>query len=168
MPDPERTVFVTVGTTSFDSLIWTVTKNETLKVLKKLGFSRILLQIGRGEFQPPTGDKEGVKVEFYRYKDNIIEDMKNADFVISHAGAGSVLEALEQGRPLLVVVNEDLMGNHQSELATQLQKDGHVFKCTCSTLKSVLESSDLKALRPMPPRQPEKFAAFLDKVMGVS
>ena len=168
MPDPDKTVFVTVGTTSFDSLIWCVTKNETLKVFKKLGFGKILLQIGRGEFQPPSGETEGVNIEFYRYKDSIIEDMKNADFVISHAGAGSVLEALEQGRPLLVVVNEDLMGNHQTELATQLQKDGHVYKCTCTTLKSVLETSDLKALKPMPPRQPEKFALFLDRVMGVS
>jgi UDP-N-acetylglucosamine transferase subunit ALG13 len=34
--------------------------------------------------------------------------------VVSHAGAGSVFEALGGRRPLLVVVNETLMDNHQA------------------------------------------------------
>uniref|UniRef100_A0A8C9F4X7 UDP-N-acetylglucosamine transferase subunit ALG13 n=1 Tax=Pavo cristatus TaxID=9049 RepID=A0A8C9F4X7_PAVCR len=82
------------------------------------------------------------------------------------AGAGSCLETLEEGKPLLVVINEKLMDNHQLELARQLHKDGHVLYCNCSTLVETLQSMDLSTLKPFPPGQPEKFALFLDKVVG--
>lgn len=47
------------------------------------------------------------------------------------SGAGSCLEALGAGKPLLVVVNDKLMGNHQLELARQLHMDSHLLYCTC-------------------------------------
>lgn len=46
-------------------------------------------------------------------------------------GAGSCLEVLGAGKPLLVVVNDKLMDNHQLELAKKLQADGHLLYCTC-------------------------------------
>ncbi|EDL14724.1 mCG8132, isoform CRA_b, partial [Mus musculus] len=102
-----------------------------------------------------------------RYKDSLKEDLQQADLVISHAGAGSCLESLEKGKPLVVVVNEKLMNNHQFELAKQLHKEGHLFYCTCSTLPGLLQSMDLSTLKCYPPGQPEKFSAFLDKVVGL-
>lgn len=50
---------------------------------------------------------------------------------VSSVGAGSCLETLEKGKPLIVVINEKLMNNHQLELAKQLHKDGHVLYCNC-------------------------------------
>ncbi|XP_009980599.1 PREDICTED: UDP-N-acetylglucosamine transferase subunit ALG13 homolog [Tauraco erythrolophus] len=85
---------------------------------------------------------------------------------VSPAGAGSCLETLEEGKPLIVVINEKLMNNHQLELAKQLHREGHVFCCNCSTLVETLQSMDLSTLKPFPPGQPEKFALFLDKVFG--
>uniref|UniRef100_A0ABI7VUV9 UDP-N-acetylglucosamine transferase subunit ALG13 n=1 Tax=Felis catus TaxID=9685 RepID=A0ABI7VUV9_FELCA len=101
------------------------------------------------------------------YKDSLKEDLEKADLVISHAGAGSCLETLENRKPLVVVINEKLMNNHQLELAKQLHKDGHLFYCTCSTLPGLLQSMDLSTLKCFPPGQPEKFSAFLDKVVGL-
>ncbi|NXP55780.1 ALG13 transferase, partial [Heliornis fulica] len=103
----------------------------------------------------------------FRFKDSLAEDLCGADLVISHAGAGSCLEALEKGKPLVVVTNETLMNNHQLELADQLRRDGHVLCCDCGTLVDTLQSMDLSTLKPFPPGQPEKFALFLDKVVGL-
>lgn len=45
-------------------------------------------------------------------------------------GAGSILEALDAGKHVIVAINESLMGNHQTELAEQLAKDKHLVHTT--------------------------------------
>ena len=57
-----------------------------LQVLKSQGYSKLLLQIGRGSFEPDKQNSEGVHIEYYRYKDSIHNDIEEADLVISHAG----------------------------------------------------------------------------------
>ncbi|XP_054244589.1 putative bifunctional UDP-N-acetylglucosamine transferase and deubiquitinase ALG13 [Indicator indicator] len=161
-----RSVFVTVGTTSFDDLIATVCSPVTLQVLQSRGYEKLVLQVGRGELNPSLPGSPPVAVEIFRFKDSLAEDVRRADLVISHAGAGSCLETLEEGKPLLVVINEKLMDNHQLELAKRLHKGGHVFCCNCSTLVETLQSMDLSTLKPFSPGQPEKFALFLDNVFG--
>ncbi|XP_055459086.1 UDP-N-acetylglucosamine transferase subunit ALG13 homolog [Psammomys obesus] len=162
-----KKVFVTVGTTSFDDLIACVATRDSLQILKRLGYNRLVLQIGRGTVVPEPFSTESFTLDVYRYKDSLKEDLQQADLVISHAGAGSCLESLEKGKPLVVVVNEKLMNNHQFELAKQLHKEGHLFYCTCSTLLELLQSMDLSTLKCYSPGQPEKFSAFLDKVVGL-
>ena len=53
---------------------------------------------------------------------------------LTFTGAGSVLETLQTGRPLIVVINELLMDNHQLELANQLAEDGHLYYATCRSV----------------------------------
>ncbi|NP_001311219.1 UDP-N-acetylglucosamine transferase subunit ALG13 isoform 9 [Homo sapiens] len=164
-----KCVFVTVGTTSFDDLIACVSAPDSLQKIESLGYNRLILQIGRGTVVPEPFSTESFTLDVYRYKDSLKEDIQKADLVISHAGkgAGSCLETLEKGKPLVVVINEKLMNNHQLELAKQLHKEGHLFYCTCSTLPGLLQSMDLSTLKCYPPGQPEKFSAFLDKVVGL-
>jgi len=60
---------------------------------------------------------------------------------------------LAAAKPLVVVVNEKLMNNHQFELAKQFYNDGHLLYCTCrsdqpinallSTCKRGLRSLDI-------------------------
>ena len=52
-------------------------------------------------------------------------------FIFILLGAGTVLETLSLGKPLITVINEKLMHNHQMELALQMQKDGHSLYCNC-------------------------------------
>ncbi|KAF6089948.1 ALG13 UDP-N-acetylglucosaminyltransferase subunit [Phyllostomus discolor] len=126
-----KCVFVTVGTTSFDDLVACVLAPDCLQILRSLGYNRLVLQIGRGTVVPEPCSTESFILDVYRYKDSLKEDLEKADLIISHAGAGSCLETLEKRKPLIVVVNEKLMNNHQLELAKQLYKDGHLFYCTC-------------------------------------
>uniref|UniRef100_A0A8C8VF44 UDP-N-acetylglucosamine transferase subunit ALG13 n=1 Tax=Pelusios castaneus TaxID=367368 RepID=A0A8C8VF44_9SAUR len=160
-----KSAFVTVGTTRFEELIAAVAAPESLQALRSLGYSRLVLQVGSGAAPEPLRTA-AFTLEVFRFKESLAEDLQRADLVISHAGAGTCLETLEKGKPLLVVVNEKLMNNHQLELATQLYRDGHLFYCTCSTLLESLKSMDLSTLKPFPPGQPEKFAEFLDRVIG--
>ena len=48
--------------------------------------------------------------------------MRNASLIISHAGAGSIMEGLSLNKLMLVVINSSLMVNHQTELAYQSVK----------------------------------------------
>lgn len=162
-----KTVFVTVGTTSFDELIVNVTSSEAAQVLKSRGYERLVLQVGRGSFLPDAESCPHIRLEAFRFKDSIADDMEQADLVISHAGAGSCLEALGARKPLLVVVNDKLMDNHQLELARQLHMDSHLLYCTCSTLTETLKTMDLSVLQPFLPGKPKIFANFLDKALGV-
>lgn len=43
-----RTVFITVGTTSFGSLMEEINTKVTVEVLKKVGCKKVILQYGRG------------------------------------------------------------------------------------------------------------------------
>ncbi|CAL8356538.1 unnamed protein product [Merluccius merluccius] len=162
-----KTVFVTVGTTSFDELILTITTSDAFQALKARGYERVVLQVGRGSVLPAPQSGPDLTLEAFCFKESISEDIGRADLVISHAGAGSCLEALGAGKPLLVVVNDKLMDNHQLELARQLQKDSHLLYCTCSTLTETLRTMDLSVLVPFSPAQTTHFAHFLDKALGV-
>ncbi|XP_028314599.1 UDP-N-acetylglucosamine transferase subunit ALG13 homolog [Gouania willdenowi] len=162
-----KTVFVTVGTTCFDELIECITSAEVTQVLRARGYERLVLQVGRGSFLPDTDSCSHISLEAYRFKASIAEDIQQADLIISHAGAGSCLEALSAGKPLLVVVNDKLMDNHQLELAQQLHADSHLLYCTCSSLTETLRTMDLSNLQPFEPGQPKNFANFLDKALGV-
>ena len=51
--------------------------------------------------------------------------------VLLFAGSGSIFESLTLGKPLVVAINEQLMDNHQIELARQLSHDNHLVYATC-------------------------------------
>ncbi|KAL6041395.1 hypothetical protein STEG23_026186, partial [Scotinomys teguina] len=81
-----KSAFVTVGTTSFDDLIRCVAADDSLQILKSLGYNRLVLQIGRGTVVPEPFSTESFTLDVYRYKDSLEEDLQQADLVISHAG----------------------------------------------------------------------------------
>ena len=55
------------------------------------------------------------------------------------AGSGSILESLTLGKPLVVAINEQLMDNHQIELAHQLAQDNHLVYTTCRLVSRALD-----------------------------
>ncbi|KAI6651681.1 Bifunctional UDP-N-acetylglucosamine transferase and deubiquitinase ALG13 [Oopsacas minuta] len=163
----ESTVFVTVGTTKFDLLIKTLCQPEVLSLLEYMKYTRILMQIGKGEYIPKIEDKKiGITLEYYTLKKSIAADMQQASLVISHAGAGSIFESLNAKKQLLVVVNEMLMDNHQLELAQHLAKEGYLIYTTCEYLKETLAGIDFSNLKPYVPGNPKGITDYLDKQFG--
>jgi beta-1,4-N-acetylglucosaminyltransferase len=125
------------------------------------------LQIGRGE-EPTLPQPSVLKIVWYRLKDNISSDIQNASLVISHAGAGSCTEILRASKPLIVVVNDTLMGNHQVELAEQLHQDKHAHMCYPQTLCSALKEVEVNQFVQFPAAKTSNFSNFLESLMGFS
>ncbi|GAB1869347.1 N-acetylglucosaminyldiphosphodolichol N-acetylglucosaminyltransferase [Camponotus japonicus] len=163
----DKTVFVTVGTTKFDNLITTVLSREVLEALSARNYRHLILQIGNSNLEPDCTARYGFdKIETFKLSPSIGKYMQSADLVISHAGAGSVLEALEKRKRLIVVINDLLMDNHQVELAEQLYKDEYLYYCTCQNLLHIVQTMDLTKLKPFINDKSADIANFIDKIMG--
>lgn len=158
----KKHIFVTVGTTKFDKLISAMTNENILNSLIKLGYSSIQFQTGNGNFT--TVSNESIEIKYKSFFENFEDEIKRSDLVISHAGAGSCLEVLQCGKPLIVVINEDLMDNHQYELAEHLSKQGHLYYCTCESLEKTL-LKDLNILEPYPKVDVDTFGKYLNGIM---
>jgi UDP-N-acetylglucosamine transferase subunit ALG13 len=119
-------LLVTVGSTHFDLLVRAIDSSDFLQRLKRLGFRRLALQHGTGEHIPGAPPPPGFRVDSYRYKPSLADEVRGARVVVSHGGAGSVLEALSAGRRLVVVPNRSLMDDHQVQLAGALEERGYL------------------------------------------
>ncbi|CAD6244646.1 unnamed protein product [Miscanthus lutarioriparius] len=183
MADREhRTVFVTVGTTCFDALVMAVDSPEVKKALLQKGYSNLVIQMGRGTYVPSkvSGDAT-LQVDHFTFSPSIADNMGTASLVISHAamyhkfqflkdlalaGSGSIFETLRLGKPLIVVVNEDLMDNHQSELAEELAERKHLFCARPQTLGETIRAMDLETLVPYKPGDAKPVVTLINKFLG--
>ncbi|KAK6199595.1 glycosyltransferase family 28 C-terminal domain-containing protein [Scheffersomyces amazonensis] len=59
------------------------------------------------------------------FSNNINYYVNKADLVISHAGTGSIIDALRSSKKLLVVINDTLMDNHQTEVAAEFCRQNY-------------------------------------------
>ena len=104
-------IFVTVGTTHFDSLI----KQVDALVIEGIITDKVCCQIGSGSYEPTA-------CEWYRSKSSISEDIKEAELIITHGGY-TVLECIFLDKKSIAVANTDLTGNHQAKFLDALSKE---------------------------------------------
>ncbi|KAF9681618.1 hypothetical protein SADUNF_Sadunf05G0020600 [Salix dunnii] len=149
----KKVVFVTVGTTLFDALVRTVDTKEVKQELIRKGYTHLVIQMGRGSYTPTKSDGEdgSLAVDYFTFSPSIADHLRSASLVISHAGSGSVFETLRLGKPLIVVVNEDLMDNHQSELAEELAERKHLYCAHPQTLHQTISDMNVESLLPYLP-----------------
>jgi len=159
----KTTVFITVGSTKFETLVSEATKKETLALFNKLGYERITIQYGGGT--KPTIKHPGLTC--FAFKDNIETEMQGASLIICHAGAGSVLEAVRiRGAKVIVCTNDTLLDGHQLELADKMDDQGHVIKCTPEGLKEAVERAKDEVMIPFPVHETHKFPEMLNNILG--
>ncbi|KAI3753445.1 hypothetical protein L2E82_25497 [Cichorium intybus] len=164
----KRIVFVTVGTTSFDSLVKTVDTDQVKEELLKKGYTHLVIQMGRGSYIPKksSGEDGSLVVDYFTFSSTIADYLKSASLVISHAGSGSIFETLRLEKPLIVVVNEDLMDNHQSELAEELAERKHLFCAHPQTLYQVIQSLELESVILYQPGDATPVAKLINRYLG--
>jgi beta-1,4-N-acetylglucosaminyltransferase len=154
----EKQFLVTVGTTKFENLIKCIDTEEFYKLLDDHKFTKLIIQKGFGEYIPSKFKDlklQNLQVQVEQLLSNFDVIIKNSNYIISHGGAGNVLEALQNKNKLFVVVNDLLMDNHQVELAESLSKDNYVFyvkNCqeVYKDVKNVLEGPEKYKLNEYP------------------
>jgi beta-1,4-N-acetylglucosaminyltransferase len=63
-----------------------------MQLLAARGYTRLVMQVGRGKARPQLIDHAGIQVEFYKFKPSLEPDIAAAALVLSHAGAGTCIE----------------------------------------------------------------------------
>lgn len=116
-------IFLTVGTLfPFDRLVRAVDDAVASGIIEQPVFA----QIGRTKFVPKN--IEYVEVIDKRTFDNKVAA---ADYIISHAGIGSITMALENAKPLLVMPRmkrySEHVNDHQVVTARKFEELGHVL-----------------------------------------
>ncbi|EDW81127.1 uncharacterized protein Dwil_GK11188 [Drosophila willistoni] len=159
------TVYVTVGTTRFNALIRTMKSPSVLDALQSRGCQKLILQHGNSAALHSEDVKgillrHGIQIEQYKFRPNI-EDIRSADLVIGHAGAGTCMDILNNKKPGLIVVNDELMDNHQLELAQQLATEKYLYYCRVSQLANKLTTLDFLQLLPYEPAK-ENMQTFVN------
>ncbi|KAI8982539.1 hypothetical protein BDB01DRAFT_793112 [Pilobolus umbonatus] len=93
--------------------------------------------------------------------------MREADIIIGHAGAGTILQSLRMKKKLIVVMNSSLMDNHQNELAEVMHSHKYALCSHTSALLSNIVSINTYDIQPFPDSNPEIFAAIVNQQMNI-
>ncbi|WP_318422585.1 PssE/Cps14G family polysaccharide biosynthesis glycosyltransferase [Photobacterium leiognathi] len=140
-------VFVTVGTTTFDSLIRY--SDIAASIYDKYEF---VFQKAKSDYIPINGLS-------FEFVDNIDEYYNNADIVITHAGAGTIYRLLELNKKVIVVPNLERVDKHQLDIAQYMGDNKHLLVCyELNNLSNIIEESNS-----FNPRQYLKKHFFKDK-----
>lgn len=167
-------IFVTVGTTDFEELIKAISTDLFVDAVENLNCTKLIIQIGRGVFEPKDlvqkFEKRGkVDCSYYRFKPSLDDEMRQADLIITHCGAGSIIESLSLGKIFITVVNNSLQDNHQTELADQLSDGNYCIASNPENLISdmlSLHKSTLQLVK-FPKHDNSLFPQYVNKLCGL-
>ena len=127
----EKQILITVGTTKFENLIKAIDNEKFYEMIINNDFSKIIIQKGFGKYIPKNYKKyeNQIKIQISEILNNFENIIQSSELIISHGGAGIILESLKNKRKVIVCVNDELMDNHQIELASSLHENNYVYYC---------------------------------------
>lgn len=146
-------IFVTVGTTRFDSLVRYVLAHSWFRS------NDCVLQVGPGG---PVSES----LCCFDYTDHILDYYSAADVVVSHAGAGAIYELLSLQKRVVIVPNFDRVDDHQLDLAKYMHCNGHAI--SVYDLEQLIPSIAYASEATFVPFEPEPFSATLDLINYIS
>jgi UDP-N-acetylglucosamine transferase subunit ALG13 len=121
-------IFLTTGTFGFAGLIEAVDGLIAKKVIQE----EVVAQIGHSKYVPKHA-------EYFRTSTDVKKYMRQARYVISHGGTGSMLELLQMGKKIIAVANRDLSGNHQEAFLLKLHGDGTILYADAPEERALIE-----------------------------
>ncbi|MFC3033096.1 PssE/Cps14G family polysaccharide biosynthesis glycosyltransferase [Pseudoalteromonas fenneropenaei] len=121
-------VFVTVGSSPFDSLVKTVDESIACK-----GEIECVFQISHGQYLPKNG-------KYFDFSDVFHSYVNECDVVITHAGAGTIFYLLDQNKRFVAVPNLERIDKHQADLANYIKNNGLALVCNdLTSLASIFD-----------------------------
>lgn len=117
-------IFLTVGNwhKGFDRLVEAVDNLKKTNVITE----DVIAQIGHGSYRPTN-----LKVIDYCSPSQFTNIVAESKVVVTHAGIGTIGQALELAKPVIVIPRRAELGecgdNHQWTTASQLEKEGKVL-----------------------------------------
>lgn len=175
-----KVIFVTVGTTKFDRLVQLFDDAEIQNMLTtRLGATKLVIQCGKSVVRPSSmimtvlmslaallGKVDALKIDCYDYKPHLRDDIESADLVISHCGAGTILEILHARKTAIGVINQDLLDNHQVELADKMEQEHYMaIARSPENLREVLNSMDQYHIQDYGDPNPELFLGEVSRLV---
>lgn len=74
---------------------------------------------------------ENIDIKMTPYIDNYEQTIKEANYIICHAGVGVIMECLEKNKKILTIPRQakfsEHVDDHQQEIATELEKQNYLF-----------------------------------------
>ncbi|KAK7951569.1 glycosyltransferase family 1 protein [Apiospora aurea] len=152
---PGKTCLVTVGATaSFRRLIEEVVSPKVVAALAEQGYDSMVVQCGPDfeHFEAIRPSDPAVIMSGFSIERNITDYIRECTpsdgprkrhmgLVITHAGAGSLMDALRINTRVIAVPNADLMGNHQIELAEEFENLGWLIHSQLGKLHEAIKQS---------------------------
>lgn len=116
-------IFLTVGTQfPFDRLVKTIDDAFDNGLIDE----KIFAQIGESSYRPRNFESV-TSLEKRRYE----KYFKEASYIISHAGIGTITMTLDNHKPMLVMPRlrkyDEVVNDHQKAIAGEFEKHGHIL-----------------------------------------
>ncbi|GKT37140.1 UDP-N-acetylglucosamine transferase subunit Alg13-like protein [Aduncisulcus paluster] len=111
-----------------------------------------------------------LSIEIFNFEPNISKRYLSADLIISHAGAGTVLEVSRLQKHHIIVGNPLLMDNHQIELMEAMHSRGHcIGVASASALRKIFGDTDIlsKDILQLKPRPKCRESALFDELLDL-
>jgi len=134
-------IFVTIGGfRAFERLVC-----QADRIAGEIG-EKVTMQIGYTEYEP-----QNCQWRRFMSRSEMDQTCAGARLVVSHAGTGSILTALEHSKPLVLVPRlkafREVLDDHQLEIAREMQRLGITVVYDIADLKSALENPGVKPVQ---------------------
>ena len=144
--EKKKNILITVGTTHLEKLINFALKDEFHDLLIKNGFNKLFIQIGNYKLEKKIETKKNLDIEIFNFIsshkfNNLI---KNSDLIISHGGAGTLIQCILAGKKPIALANTDVLENHQKELINILSEKGYIYECIVENLFDFMKNNFAK------------------------
>lgn len=119
-------IFVTLGTQDkpFKRLIKAVEKQIMLGNIKE----EVIVQAGCTNYKTKL---ENIKIVQYMSIEEFNKNLEKAKIVITHAGAGTIIQALEKNKKVIAAARKKVYGehvnNHQEQILDNFSNSGYVL-----------------------------------------